>query len=62
MEACNMNQPLWQKNLNHRDNGAVSVGSIIRMMCPMLIESYMCNDIPIVQSPYPLILLKFPTC
>jgi hypothetical protein len=62
MEAHNMNQSLWQKNLNHRDNGAVSVGSIIRMMCPMPIESYMRNDTPIVQSPYPVILLKFPTC
>ena len=30
------------------------------MMCPMPIESYMRNDIPIVQSPYPVILLKFP--
>eukprot|EP00957_Ditylum_brightwellii_P154011 11722055-Ditylum_brightwellii.AAC.1 len=28
----------------------------------MPIESYMRNDIPIVQSPYPVILLKFPTC
>eukprot|EP00957_Ditylum_brightwellii_P143130 10905762-Ditylum_brightwellii.AAC.1 len=61
MEACNMNQSLWQKNLNHHDNGAVSVGFIIQMMCPLPIEFYMCNDIPIVQSPYPVILLKFPS-
>eukprot|EP00957_Ditylum_brightwellii_P142149 10830088-Ditylum_brightwellii.AAC.1 len=30
------------------------------MMCPMQIKSDMCNDTPIVQSPYPVILLKFP--
>eukprot|EP00957_Ditylum_brightwellii_P108216 8256661-Ditylum_brightwellii.AAC.1 len=62
MEARNMKQSLWQKNLNCRDNGAVSVGSIIRMMCSIPIVSYMHNNIPIVQSPYPAILLKFSTC
>eukprot|EP00957_Ditylum_brightwellii_P050858 3856867-Ditylum_brightwellii.AAC.1 len=31
------------------------------MMRPMPIESYMRNGIPIVQSPYPVILLKFPS-
>eukprot|EP00957_Ditylum_brightwellii_P130544 9958291-Ditylum_brightwellii.AAC.1 len=61
MEARNVNQSLWQKNLNHCNNGAVSIGSIIRMMCPTPIESYTCNNITTVQSPYPGILLKFPT-
>ena len=58
MESRNQNVNLWQKNLNHRDNGEISTGSIIRYSCPMPIETYMRNDIPIIQSPFPVILLK----
>ena len=60
MEARNQNKNLWNKNINHRDNGAISVGSIIRIPCPMPIESYMRGDIPLIVSHQPAILLKFP--
>ena len=61
MEARNQNVNLWQKNLNHRDNGEISIGSIIRYSCTIPIETYMRNDIPIIQSPFPVILLKTPS-
>jgi len=60
MEARNQNINLWQKNLNHCDNRAISIGAIIRYACPMPIETYMRNGIPIIQSPFPAIILKFP--
>jgi hypothetical protein len=60
MEARNQNSNLWNKNVNHRDNGAISIGSIIRFSCPLPIESYMRCDIPIMTSHVPAILLKSP--
>lgn len=60
MEARNQNKNLWNKNVNYRDNGAISVGSIIRLPCPMPIDSYMRCDIPLIVSHQPAILLKFP--
>ena len=60
MEARNQNKNLWSKNVNQRDNGAISVGSIIRIPCPMPVENYMRGDIPLIVSHQPAILLKFP--
>ena len=60
MEARNQNKNLWNKNVNQRDNGAITVGSIIRIPCPMPVESYMRGDIPLIVSHQPSILLKFP--
>ena len=60
MEARNQNKNLWNKNVNHRDNGAISIGSIIRLPCPMPIDAYMRCDIPLVISHQPAILMKTP--
>ena len=61
MEARNQNKNLWNKNVNHRDNGSISIGSIIRLPCPMPINTYMRCDIPLIVSYQPAILLKFPS-
>ena len=60
MEARNMNSNLWNKNVNHRDNGAISIGSVFRISCPLPIEKYMSNDIPMLTTHLPAILLKLP--
>ena len=60
MEARNKNQNLWSKNVNLRDNGAVSIGSFIRIPSPLPVESYMRCDIPLIVSHSPVILLKPP--
>ena len=61
MEARNKNQNLWSKNVNLRDNGAVSIGSFIRIPSPLPVESYMRCDIPLIVSHSPCILLKTPS-
>lgn len=60
MEARNMNSNLWNRNVNHRDNGAVSIGSLVRIARPMPIDSYMRGDIPMVVSHIPVVLLRYP--
>ena len=60
MEARNQNKKLWNKNVNHRDNSEISIGSIIRLLCPMPIEAYMRCDVPLVISHQPAILMKTP--
>ena len=38
MEARNQNKKLWNMNMNFRDNGVVSIGLLIRIICPLLHE------------------------
>ena len=60
METRNQNKNLWNKNVNHRDNGALSIGSIIRLPCPIPIDACMRCDIPLVISHQPATLMKTP--
>ena len=61
MEYRTQNVSFWIDNATNRDNGNVSIGSFVRLMCPKPIESYMRNDIPLIESGYPFILLKTPS-
>ena len=61
MEARNKNQGFWSKNVNLRDNGAVTIGSFVRIPSPLPVESYMRCDIPLIVSHSPCILLKSPS-
>ena len=60
MESRNMNVNLWKKMLNNRDNGAISIRSVIRIACPMPIDSYMKNDICMLNTHQPCILMRYP--
>ena len=60
METRNQNKNLWNKNVNHRDNGAISIGSIIRLPCPMPIDAYVRCDIPLVICHQLAMLMKTP--
>ena len=60
MEAKNMNQNLFQNALQYRDNGAITVGSIIRYPSPHPITTYMRNDIPMLNSNTSSVVLKIP--
>ena len=59
MEARNMNANMWNKNVNHRDNGAISIGSIIRFPCHMYIETYMRYNVPLIVSHHHDILMEY---
>ena len=60
MESRTQNISFWSDNSNCRDNGSISIGSFIRVMCPKAIDSYMRNDIPLLESGFSFILLKTP--
>ena len=60
MESRTQNTAFWSENSTFRDNGSVSIGSFVRVMCPKRIESYMRNDIPLLESGFSFVLLKTP--
>ena len=61
MEARNQNNNIWKKNINLRDNGAITIGCLIQFPSPMPITQYMRCDIPMLVSQNPSILLKSPS-
>ena len=61
MEARNMNTYLWSRNVNYRDNGSISIGSIIRVCCPRPVDNFMRGDIPLMVTHNPVFLLKYPS-
>ena len=60
MEGHNQNLNLRSKNINQRDNGALSIGSFIRFFSPLPIVTYMRGDIPMLSTDMNCILLKVP--
>ena len=60
MEARNMNQNLFQNALQYRDNGAITVGSVLRYASPYPITTYMRNNIPMLNSNTSVVVLKTP--
>ena len=59
-ESHTQNSNLWNKNVNHCDNGDIYIGSIIRQPLSMPAQYYMRNYIPILQSYMLDIILKTP--
>ena len=55
-----INEGLWGKCLQYRDNGKLTVGNFIRVPSPMPIKNYMNGDIPMLFTYNPVYLLKAP--
>ena len=60
MKARNRNNTFYNVNVQYIDNGDISIGSFLRVPCPMTINQYMRGDIPLVVSNFTGILLRFP--
>ena len=60
MESKNSNQCLFNKNVELRDNGVISIGTYFRIVTPLPIENKMRGDIPLIKTHYPLIVMKRP--
>ena len=58
MEADNQNKKLWGRNPTLRDDGTVAIGTIIRVMNPMPIESIMPDGIPSLVTRFPGVVLR----
>ena len=61
MESKNSNQCLFNKNVELRDNGVISIGTFFRIVTPLPIENKMRGDIPLIKTHYPLIVMKRPS-
>lgn len=61
VESTNQNTELWKQNHTYRDNGAIHIGSLLRLASPKPVEKYMKNDIPMIVTDQKLHLLRFPS-
>ena len=60
MESRNSNNNMFERNLDFRDNGTVTIRTFLRVIAPEAIEDYMNGDIPLIRTPCSLIVLKRP--
>ena len=60
MESRNCNNNMWKRNPQLRDDGVISIGSIIRLLSPSPIKSMMANEIPMLETRFPVIVMRFP--
>lgn len=50
---------IWDRNLEYRDNGTLCIGSIIRILAPRPVESFM-NSTPLIATNEPTVMMKRP--
>lgn len=61
METGNLNNNMWNKNVHHCDNGSSTIGPIVIFLCPLPIESWIREDIPLIVSHFSVFLLIHPS-
>ena len=57
MESKSTNQVLWNRNIEHRDNGTVIIGSVIRIQSPRPIDGLMPNNVPLTTTQFPVVVM-----
>ena len=57
MIARSLNTDLFNRNIEYRDNGVLTIGSYVRILAPMPITSLMNNETPMVESNFPVVAL-----
>jgi hypothetical protein len=60
MESSSKNKRLWGKNVSLRDDGTITVGTILRAMNPLPIEQLMPNGGAILETRFTSIIMKHP--
>ena len=60
MESRNTNNKLWSRNPQLRDDGEITIGSIIRFISPLPIKTLMAQDIPMLETRFPVVVMKNP--
>ena len=58
--SLNKNSNLWLNNIELRDNGVITIGTVFRVISPLPISNYLRGDIPLIESHHPVIVLKQP--
>ena len=54
------NRTIWNNNINNRDNGNITIGCFFRVISPSPIIDFLRNEVPVLLTNNPLILLKPP--
>ena len=57
----NTNMNLWLNNVELRDNWVITIGTVLRIVSPLPVTSYLRGDIPILQSNQPAVILNQPS-
>ena len=52
---------LWNAHVNIRDDGTISIGSVIRLFCPKPYENIMPDGVPSIESRFPVAVMKTPS-
>ena len=60
METRTQNRDLWKMNVEHRDDGKLTIGTVFRMLAPRPVESFMVGDIPLLVTKFPVIIMSVP--
>lgn len=60
METTSTNNMLFNRNIEHRDNGTITIGSYVRMVGLRPVENIMANDLPLLVMTDPFIVLRRP--
>jgi hypothetical protein len=60
MVTRDINQALFERNIELRDNGVITIGSYFRIVAPKPINQLMNGDIPLLETNFPLIVLNPP--
>ena len=60
METRTKNKDMWKLNVELRDNGTVTIGTLFRIHAPRPVENLMNGDIPLIESKFPAMVMKTP--
>ena len=60
MESKNSNKNLWKRFPGYRDDGTITIGTMIRILSPEPIKNMMANQICMIETRMPAIIMKHP--
>ena len=60
METRTKNKDMWKFNVELRDNGTVTIGTVFRILVPLPVENLMKGDIPLIESKFPAMVMNTP--
>ena len=61
MQARNVNNDLWSRDIELRDNGTLTIGTLFRVIAPHFVEKYVSNEIPLITTQVPVVIMKTPS-
>ena len=60
MEACDITFCLWDRNIELRENSVLTMGTIIRILTPSPIITYLADKMPMIETQFPALVIHHP--